>query len=706
MTLQRFLLGVGESRWFWLGLRRWKPGATQRWSAATALAHALRLGVVAALVGGALTWASWQTSFRGSWWPMRWVLGLAAVLACVMIPMLAVAWNRRAGVVARGPATPGEPLPALRGWQRWLLGPLYALVFFVATPLLLWSSLGNATGAWAWERARAAMQARGVPLTIAELVPAAPPNDENLAQTPLLRPLLAYSLVVTNGKTEAVWEDRPGYLRAQAFVDLPSPIREARPVAGREARRSPATNQQASLSEARPAETKKEQRVATTGRYDLLALARGIRARPLRSEFPGFPAEGTVAPQPLAAAEVESAFPPGVAKRFGISPGAKPALTTDEARALTLEDPAGEVLRFLERYEPEMAELSAASRRPRCQFAAHWEDGELLLLPHLSPLKGASTLFRVRAAARLAKDDPAGAHADTLTTLRLGRAFAEEPVLMSHLVYVAQQTLGIATAWEGLVARRWNDAQIAAVQDLVSAIDVSNSLRLAYQGERIFANLMVERMLRDPARPESLRSGDTGDLAVGSSPAGPPHFLGLRPVGILRRNQVAWNRLYDVILDQVQDPSWPANLVTPRPDPQRDDESLFARAGLRPVHPDNVLAAMLGPAVTRAQTKTARLAATARMAETACALERYRLRTGKYPESLEALVPRELHALPLDPMNHQPLMYQPTSDGWFRLWSVGLDGRDGGGVMSEDPDRAAGDWVWPSPVLSAERRLF
>lgn len=662
MTLQRFLTEVADSRWFWLGLRQWQPGADRPWAWSATLAHAVRMEVVSATLGLALLAVTWRTSMRGSFWPLEAALTLGLVGALMMVGTVAVAWNRRWAQHSRNAAPPLPPLPPLRLWQRWVLGPIYALLLFVLTPFYLWFAADNALGAWAWQRARAGMLARGVPLTPQQLASPLPPEDENLAMTPLLRPLLDYRLVVTNRRTDALWADAPGYHRAQAFGVLPQIIEPARP-AGSSGRA----------------------RTTNDGRYDLIALARGIRAQPLRAK------PGGLAPE--------------IAARYGVATNATPAMTVEKARALAIPNPAAEVLDFLKRYEPEMREIEAAAQRPESRFPVHWDEGQETLLPHLGPVKGLSSLFRTRAAARLAQGDAAGAFADTLTVLRLGRAVAGEPLLVSQLVHLAQRQIGLAAVWEGLVARRWNDAQIAELQAFLSQIDPRGAMLLAYQGERIFMNRSFEGMLVDPA---SFALVDASQGEQSGSPVPPTatrrSFPGLRPVGILRRNQVASNRLYDDLVAQVLDPSWPSTLAgVSTKDP---DAALLRRTGLTPISPHTLLAAQLAPAVSRAHAKGARLLASTRLGEVACALERFRLASGKYPETLDELVPRQLTSVPLDPMNRQPLKYQRNDDGGYRMWSVGLNGRDDGGVMKLSQDDRLGDWVWPEPVPSAEPRLF
>lgn len=83
----------------------------------------------------------------------------------------------------------------------------------------------------------------------------------------------------------------------------------------------------------------------------------------------------------------------------------------------------------------------------------------------------------------------------------------------------------------------------------------------------------------------------------------------------------------------------------------------------------------------------------------ACALERYRLANGQYPESLGALVPKFISQLPNDVISGKPYKYRRTSDGQFVLYSVGWDGTDDGGMPGKTLfDDKKGDWVWQYPA--------
>jgi hypothetical protein len=92
-----------------------------------------------------------------------------------------------------------------------------------------------------------------------------------------------------------------------------------------------------------------------------------------------------------------------------------------------------------------------------------------------------------------------------------------------------------------------------------------------------------------------------------------------------------------------------------------------------------------------------------------CALERYRLAHGSYPERLAEVAVFLAGQTPRDPVDGEPLRYVRTSPDTYKLYSIGLNARDDGGTVyvPERPKKGApavhhrltdvppGDWVWP-----------
>ena len=117
-----------------------------------------------------------------------------------------------------------------------------------------------------------------------------------------------------------------------------------------------------------------------------------------------------------------------------------------------------------------------------------------------------------------------------------------------------------------------------------------------------------------------------------------------------------------------------------------------------------LLSAMMVPNTSKAVQTTVRHETQRRLTVTALALKRYQLRLQRLPEKLDELVPEFLAAVPVDPMDAQPLRYRRESGSEFVLYSVGEDGKDDGGKVTPTVKTAAYeiwsglDFVWPKPA--------
>jgi hypothetical protein len=73
-----------------------------------------------------------------------------------------------------------------------------------------------------------------------------------------------------------------------------------------------------------------------------------------------------------------------------------------------------------------------------------------------------------------------------------------------------------------------------------------------------------------------------------------------------------------------------------------------------------------------------------RCIDAAIAVERFRRREGRLPDSLEDLVPDFLEAVPMDPYDGQPIRFVIKKDAYL-IYICGRDREDGGGI--EDDQR-------------------
>ena len=95
----------------------------------------------------------------------------------------------------------------------------------------------------------------------------------------------------------------------------------------------------------------------------------------------------------------------------------------------------------------------------------------------------------------------------------------------------------------------------------------------------------------------------------------------------------------------------------------------------------------------------------------ACALERYRIENGSYPNALTDLSRPGEKSLPLDIFSGKPMSYHKTDDGRYLLWAVGFDGVDDdgmrptkkGGWNRPNHIEYQGDWVLDFPTREEVR---
>lgn len=346
--------------------------------------------------------------------------------------------------------------------------------------------------------------------------------------------------------------------------------------------------------------------------------------------------------------------------------------------------PAQALLAVLKEYDADLEELRLASERPHSVFPVHYDENFYALLPHLAVLKGIGQLVRLRAVARMQAGQTNEALADVQFALRLSQSLKLEPLLISQLVRIAILNSVLQPLWEGLAQQRWTEAQLAEVQAALAAVKLLDDFGRTIRAERAFGNVLLEK----------LSQGDRQALAEFGPDA--PFQLRFAPAGFIRQNQVTLNRLYqDRILPLVD--AGQHRVFTERIDAADDVPEL------RKFHPYNIFAKLLYPAVAKTALKFAHGQTMLDLAVVACALERHRLAHGQHPETLAALAPRFLAALPLDVITGQPLHYERGADGGFTLYSVGPDARDDGGQpihrkkSLQDPTET-GDWVWHHPA--------
>ncbi len=363
---------------------------------------------------------------------------------------------------------------------------------------------------------------------------------------------------------------------------------------------------------------------------------------------------------------------------------------------------AAVVLDKLKPYQPALAELHAMKGRDQVRYpiAYNLDEPFSILLPHLAKIKGIIQESSLQASANLA----AGQTNQAFETVRLMLWFCdsldEEMFLISQLVRIAGQQITTQPIWEGLARHQWSEAQLKEMQERLLRANFISALDSSMAVERAGGMTAIEWVRKQRRRENALSIFEFVNPQGGSPiPSGlaTKSLLGwLIPNGWFHFEMANFGRL----MDQARQDAWDTQtrLLHARTLDHNNQQlaKQFARGPVDIIWNHYLFARLLLPALENASKKFALAQATAHQAALACAMERYYLAQGKYPDALTELVPKFIAKIPNEVVSTNAMRYQPTAQG-YALYSVGWDGKDDGGefllaAKSGEPEK--GDWVW------------
>jgi hypothetical protein len=353
------------------------------------------------------------------------------------------------------------------------------------------------------------------------------------------------------------------------------------------------------------------------------------------------------------------------------------------------QSPAADVLLALSKYNSTIEELSDAAKLPYSRFPLDYDKDcpAAILMPHLAALKKCSQVLSLRVSAELQNGQSEKALADVKLSLRLMDSTHNEPFLISHLVRIAIFQIALQPIYEGLAEHRWSEPQLVELGAELGKLDFLADWLLAMRGERTWDVANIDWLRRSGNKLSSwLDDSSMKDINL--------VLLTYGPSGWLEQNKVRICNFYPNIFAVV-------DLKTKTVSPEaarRADAMLESESQYRT--PCNYLESLFLPALGTCAKKAAYTQAATDMARTACALERYKLANGNYPETLAALAPQFIAQVPSDVIGGQPLKYRRAEDGKFVLYSVGWNGTDDDGTVAfkknhpQSIENENGDWVW------------
>jgi hypothetical protein len=322
--------------------------------------------------------------------------------------------------------------------------------------------------------------------------------------------------------------------------------------------------------------------------------------------------------------------------------------------------------------EPQFALIRQALQRPASRMQGYYGNPDRIPGPNFRAMRSLVQTLGARAQCHLLLGQPGKALSDLTLIHDFSRRILEEDkpmTLLAAMINGAVRGLYAAQISEGLRLQAWSEPELAALEEQLKSIDVVPPVKQAFALEATAAF----RILESVPSAGLVRSSVLGGLCPrgwGYQQMATRVHLGFdRLAGLDTANQVIFSDQVKAAGKQAQvlEKGWPYTFVASL------GQADFALACQRTAH---------------SQTQV-------NQALIACALERYRLARGEYPEDLDALLPRCLDQIPHDLIGGQPPHYRRAADGTFVLYSIGWNGQDNGGVRRLSSPSADGDWIWP-----------
>lgn len=317
---------------------------------------------------------------------------------------------------------------------------------------------------------------------------------------------------------------------------------------------------------------------------------------------------------------------------------------------------------FLKKHAALYADIDAAAATPgECSYLDDYSGGYYTLIDHVQQLRMIERLLVLRAYVEASQGDAAGAAKSLQNIFRASESLRREPYLVSHLVRMVCNEAAVEAIEHLLSTAAWNDDQLAQLQQSLLSVEYRTGLRLGLYGDRVSGLIAFEN-------PSTAGAGNTPGVVYKI---------------VVRDDPLALLEMTRELLDAVRD-DWPAPLerTVQYKDASQERTSATPPWGSGQWEKPSSIGGAARKVIERAACETARL----RAAAVGIAALRFYKSQGRWPQSLDELAPRWIDALPVDPCTGKPLLIKVDGKS-FVVYSVGIDGQDGGGVETPEMDR-------------------
>lgn len=292
-----------------------------------------------------------------------------------------------------------------------------------------------------------------------------------------------------------------------------------------------------------------------------------------------------------------------------------------------------------------------------CRYPINLNAGLATLAPYLSEMRNAVRLLELEAVLHADDGNDSAAKLSAISAFGIARSLVREPVTVSQLVRCACQNTAISTVEQVLNRIELADEQLLELAESVRQSESISDISRAFVGERCMGMDFFDN------------PGIINPSGVRLNP-----LLSLyKAFGMTEADAVIYLDLMDGYMKCFK---------LPLHERQKAADAVAAK--LRTISKAHVLLHVITPSLSGVITQDLRTIAHLRAADAALAVQRYRLKAGRFPENLSDLVPAYLESVPKDPFDGKEMRYRKLKTG-FVVYSIGDDLSDDGG--KEKPPR-------------------
>jgi hypothetical protein len=333
--------------------------------------------------------------------------------------------------------------------------------------------------------------------------------------------------------------------------------------------------------------------------------------------------------------------------------------------------PRQAIAQYLTDHKEALRLLHQATGKKRCRYPIELKRGYGTRLRHLDQIKDAACLLALEAAQNADTNDAPATCESILACLSLARSLNDEPLLLSQAVRIGHEGTAISLLERGLSLVDFSDGQLARLGDAFSEFDDLHGSKRAAAGERTLGLCTFEEPL--------FTANEVGMLAEWQNPRGRLMLFSYRAAGLWALDEFCY---LDVMASFSNTMEVPASRMI--------NAAAAVEEKVDNLPPYCLLSSSIPPSTGLLRMDLRRLARM-RCAVAGIAVERFSVRHGKLPSSLDELVPTFLDSVPRDPFDEKALRYRKLggdAEGYV-VYSVGEDSIDNGGVERKARDGTA-----------------